>query len=329
MVRAAASAWASSAASVSGGLEMLEFEGRAVTEGVSRDFLAAAEAAGLRPLLERIRTGYQERTPSGGIHLLYRCPTPMPNTKLARRPATAEELLADPADKIKVLIETRGEGGYVILAPSNGRVHPTGGAWSAGGRRLRHHRRHQRRRARRSCSAWPARSTRMPTAAPRKSPGGADGDRPGDLYDAQPDIHDRTLALLEKHGWTQVYSRKGIDYLRRPGKEEGISATLGHAGPGVLHVFSTSTAFETESHKPLPRLRRPRARGRLVRRRDRAGRAVGHPHRQQRPGAWPATRGPMAGPPGTGRLPRRPGRHRQGRGALHRGRPHRHPGARC
>ena len=114
---------------------MLEFEGRAVAEGISRDFLAAAEAAGLRPLLDRIRTGYQERTPAGGIHLLYRCPTPLPNTKLARRPATDEELLADPADKIKVLIETRGEGGYVILAPSNGRVHPTGGAWmlEAGG----------------------------------------------------------------------------------------------------------------------------------------------------------------------------------------------------
>jgi hypothetical protein len=26
----------------------------------------------------------------------------------------------------KPLIETRGEGGYLVIAPSNGRVHPTG-----------------------------------------------------------------------------------------------------------------------------------------------------------------------------------------------------------
>lgn len=235
---------------VSGGLEMLEFEGRAVAEHVSTDYLAAAEAIGLRPILDRIRTGYQERTPAGGIHLLYRCPEPLPNTKLARRPATDDELLADPADKIKVLIETRGEGGYTILAPSNGKVHPTGGAWTleAGGfptiANITVDERDQLFRLARTFDA-------MPPQAPRKAPAGVDGDRPGDLYDAQPDIHARTLALLETHGWTLVYTRGGIDYLRRPGKDEGVSATLGRAGPGVLHVFSSSTEFETESHKPF------------------------------------------------------------------------------
>ncbi len=49
-------------------------------------------AFGLGDLVGRIREGYTERTPSGGLHLLYRVPTPAPNTKLAERPATQDEL---------------------------------------------------------------------------------------------------------------------------------------------------------------------------------------------------------------------------------------------
>ena len=120
---------------VSGGLEMLEFEGRAVAEGVKDQFLARCADHDLGPLVDRIVAGYAERTPSGGIHLLYRCDTIAGNLKLARRPATTDELEVDPADKVKVLIETRGEGGFVVVAPSNGTTHPSGKAWQmiAGG----------------------------------------------------------------------------------------------------------------------------------------------------------------------------------------------------
>ena len=45
------------------------------------------------------------------------------NTKLAERPNPS-----DP-NKRDVLIETRGEGGFIIIAPSSGKVHPTGGAY--------------------------------------------------------------------------------------------------------------------------------------------------------------------------------------------------------
>jgi putative DNA primase/helicase len=112
---------------VSGRLEMLEFEGRAVAEGLWQEFKAAAEQTGLRDLLERIKLGYGERTPSRGFHLLYRCPEGVEgNTELARRLPTEEEAADDeragkrPAPR--VLIETRGESGYVIVAPSSVRV---------------------------------------------------------------------------------------------------------------------------------------------------------------------------------------------------------------
>src|SRR5262249_44835414 len=89
---------------------------------------------GLRDLLERIKLGYGERTPSGGYHLLYRCADGVEgNLELARRPPTQSEAADDETTgkrlSPRVLIETRGEGGYVIVAPSAGRGHHSGRAY--------------------------------------------------------------------------------------------------------------------------------------------------------------------------------------------------------
>src|SRR5690606_38122820 len=51
------------------------------------------------------------------------------NTKLARRPSTPEELAATPGARVQVLAETRGEGGYVVVAPTPGTHHPSGQPW--------------------------------------------------------------------------------------------------------------------------------------------------------------------------------------------------------
>jgi putative DNA primase/helicase len=48
------------------------------------------------------------------------------NQKLAHRPATAEELVEKPKDHRKVVIETRGQGGWTVEPPSSGKVHPSG-----------------------------------------------------------------------------------------------------------------------------------------------------------------------------------------------------------
>src|SRR5262245_36609020 len=76
-------------------------------------FVAAAEAVGLGDLVARLIAGYCERTPNDGRHLPYHCPVIAGNQVLA---ATAG----------KSLIETRGEGGSFICAPSCGAVHPSG-----------------------------------------------------------------------------------------------------------------------------------------------------------------------------------------------------------
>ncbi len=87
-----------------------------------------------------------QNTKTGGKHLIYRCSVISGNIKLANRPTTKDEKdktyketyeaelsksktdeeakklaeNASKADKVRVLFETRGEGGYVMCWPSSG-----------------------------------------------------------------------------------------------------------------------------------------------------------------------------------------------------------------
>jgi putative DNA primase/helicase len=89
---------------ISGNLEMLDFD----EIGLYETWRALCCEQGLAELLPRLVV---VRTPSGGYHCYYRCTEPVPgNHPLARRK------LSD--DKIVVLAETRGEGGYT-LAPGS------------------------------------------------------------------------------------------------------------------------------------------------------------------------------------------------------------------
>jgi hypothetical protein len=100
----------------SGGLLMLEAEGRA------RHLLPAVREAaisqGSLDLLERL-SGCADESPSGGIHFYLRViggPTPG-NDVLAARPVDGGK---------EVLFETRGQGGWSVVAPSSGRTHKSG-----------------------------------------------------------------------------------------------------------------------------------------------------------------------------------------------------------
>ncbi len=234
---------------ISGSLEMFEFEGRAIEEGVLRELVEIADASGLGNLWHRVFNGYREMTPSGGIHLVYRVTgTVAGNTKLARRPATPAELAENPDEKIKVLVETRGEGGFVVIAPSGGRTHESGKPWvlQSGGfdtipiitaeeRDALHH--------------LAGAMDQMPTPEPVQvvrvpaQPGSFDGSgRPGDDYNARASWDE----ILLPRGWEKVYASGGVTYWKRPGKRIGISATTGRNAADNLYVFSTSTEFDAE-----------------------------------------------------------------------------------
>ncbi len=222
---------------VSGNLEMLELEGRAVADKMHLDLKEMAGNAGLGEVWDRINNGYVEMTPSGGIHWLYRIDGEVPgNTKLARKPGDE--------DKVEVLAETRGEGGFVIVAPTNGTCHPSGGAWTM--------------------LVGSAKSIPTLTVAERQglhqlfatfdcvpkvefvteelAPKGGNL-TPGDDYNAKVTWEQ----VLEPLGWKKVYTNKaGVTSWRRPGKSEGISATTNHAGNDKFFCFSSSTQFDPE-----------------------------------------------------------------------------------
>ena len=241
---------------ISGNLELFELEGRGL------GLLAALEDAlaeeGHPGLLARISAGYSEWTPGGGLHLFLRTAEPtLPNTRLAMRPATAEELQANPADLHKTLIETRGQGGFVVLAPSGGRTHPTGRSWIAAtgitpGAIVTVT--EQERAALHACAA--ALDERRQAVAPAYEPPPRaprpDGTlSPGDAYEAQTSWAD----ILEPEGWRHYFTSDGphgpIAHWTRPGKASGVSATTNANGTDRLYVHSSSTALEPGSHGKL------------------------------------------------------------------------------
>lgn len=60
-----------------------------------------------------------QKTVSGGYHFIYRCEKIDGNKKLASRLATPEELKIK-NEKQKAFLETRGEGGFILIEPSEG-----------------------------------------------------------------------------------------------------------------------------------------------------------------------------------------------------------------
>ena len=107
---------------VSGNLLILDFEEVQLYYDwleLARPILAAAGIP-----LERIPL---VETPRPGVHFYLRCSKAVAgNEKLALRLATDDELQAKPTEKTKTLIETRGEGGYVVAPGSPPKCHEAG-----------------------------------------------------------------------------------------------------------------------------------------------------------------------------------------------------------
>ena len=223
---------------VSGNLEMLELEGRAVAQKMHLEIAEIASSSGLSDLWNRLNGGYVEMTPSGGLHWLYRVnETIGGNTKLARKPGEN--------GGVDVWAETRSEGGFTITAPSGGLTHPSGGSWVLIGGSIETipHISISERAALHNIFAM---FDEMPKAESIQQEVVAKHDG---VLTAGDDYNTRTTweELLQPLGWTVVYRKGEATVWRRPGKSEGISATTNFNGNDKFYVFSTSTQFEAET----------------------------------------------------------------------------------
>jgi hypothetical protein len=152
-----------------------------------------------------------QTSPSGGRHYFFRTSNPVGNTILARNSLG------------EVLIETRGKGGYVLIAPSDGYELdgdltdiPTLDASDIDALLT-------------NARAFDE-GIQAVEVVSRPS---MDGERPGDAYDRDTSAF---FDLLRAHDWETV---KSVNYWRRPGKRNGISATWDKI-PNRFYVFSSS-----------------------------------------------------------------------------------------
>lgn len=243
---------------VSGGIEMLEFEGLAVREGVLTEVTEIMEGSGLGDVWQAITTGWASESPSGGVHYRVRVEDGVAgNTKLASRLAREDEYTAEerqrlaekPNSKIvRVLVETRGEGGYGLVEPSGGPVHASGRPYVrlAGGPAtiptLDADTLDAVHAICRMVDQLPSEEKAKTAPRPKRElPAGAV--RPGDDFEARTDWPD-----IIGDEFDPIFTRGNTTYWRRKGKNTGISATTGHAADrDRLYVFTTSTTFEAET----------------------------------------------------------------------------------
>jgi len=210
---------------ISGNLEVIDFDnhGNMMQEWFEE----------VKPFIDTFSLPY-EKSPSGGYHIFYRCEKVIDgNRKLAS--------IFDPIEcKPMSIIETRGEGGYVVASPSKGYVMIEGDLT-----RIPIIPQKARNRLIELCCAFNEIEEKEYTEP--ESQGYYNygvGDRIGDKYNESPQALIECRAILTHAGWTFANDGK---HARRPGKKDaGYSATLDivHSRTGIplFHVFSPNAA---------------------------------------------------------------------------------------
>ena len=179
----------------------------------------------LTPLFERLEMpAVIQKTKSGGLHIIYRCPEPEGNMKLARREGCTE-----------AMIETRGKGGLLFVAPTEGYKVLHGDLLDIP--QVEQEQRNELIALCRHLSAPEIIS--FPSKAPNVAL--AAGVTPWQAYDDATDALDMMLS----YGWTVVSKDKDFTRLNRPGAKHkrGIDGSV-NTTHNYFYPFSTSERFE-------------------------------------------------------------------------------------
>lgn len=194
-----------------------------------------------------------QKTPSGGHHLIYRCSHIEGNLKLAQRYTTKEEkedtykaeikagstkevaLKRAENDKVRVLLETRGEGGQIVCFPSKGYELVFGDFY--GIKEITADERETIINIARQFNQCIVESRPTQKIESRK---GIKGLSPFDDYNDRGDV----VSLLEKNGWKILSTKGGKTIFLRPGQTSSASSGNYDHNRKWFSVFTTSTEFE-------------------------------------------------------------------------------------
>ncbi len=227
------------AGAISGNLEILDFDipekhtfedGQTGTAPLFQPYCDFLIEHGHEELLGRL---LQMQTKSGGMVLIYRCSaaTIDGNKKLAEREATPAEREANPEVRRHTLIETRGEGGYFLCAPTPGY------------KLLRGHLNKipditsEERELLLSAARF-LDQCEPEVCAPERTSTNLAVQRPGDAYNAKASWEE----ILVPKGWQRGRKHGERTHWTRPGKgiRDGNSATTGNGPNDLLYIFSSS-----------------------------------------------------------------------------------------
>jgi hypothetical protein len=184
-----------------------------------------------------------QKTPSGGLHLIYRCSVIEGNKKLASRSTTDQERSINQHERTKVLIETRGEGGYIAIAPTPGYSLLNGSFEDI--QEITPEERELLLTAARSLNEV---YDTVKINAPSKSGvsiGASVSLTPWDDFNQRGDVP----GLLHSYGWMRSGSDGQREYFRRPGKSQGHSASY-NPELKLFYCFTSSTQLEPSKAYP-------------------------------------------------------------------------------
>jgi len=218
-----------------GDIEVLDIDSKYALDKDSFDtavFDAIYEALGEEDFNNMVFT----QTQSGGYHIIYRCEKIEGNQKLASRYTTKDERQHE-NDKVRVLLETRGENGYILIPPTpnyhfDNKVRNLSKITTITVQ--------QRDKLMAIMRSFDETGEIIKKNAAKTPFEVASSGRT--TIEAFNEAH-TPVELIESIGWKYAYSRGENNYYIRSGKNKGVSGCY-NENLGTFYVFSTSTIFE-------------------------------------------------------------------------------------
>lgn len=207
---------------ISGGLEVVDIDTKHDTTGSLWDELKVLIEDNLPDIYNKLVIA---QTTSGGYHIYYRCSSIAGNLKLSTK-----------INK-EVLIETRGEGGYVVAPPTPKYTYIQGEPTD-----IPTITKEQREILLSISRSFNELEEVKPIVNTSSNTYSYTGLNPFEDYNHRGD----TVAFLESKGWKVVKTSGERIFLKRPGESKTKYSGNYHTGLKVLRVFSSSTEFNPD-----------------------------------------------------------------------------------